>query len=232
MFRLQNNVPEVYVQKSRDFQLFCRLYDSVFGGVKFSIDSLQYATDAKNCDIALLELVKTKLGLFTDIELSDTELRLVLQAFPSIMRYKGSLKGIWYIIRLFQRIAHDSTSNATLNEDTMNDNYTIIITFDQEVVNGELLYELLKYIVPTGYLIEYDISAIKNISSRIGSADSIQAATVRIKENSRIRKDSTDGITPLHTVPNPIPAEFNNLYGTVGLTEIVNKSDLEESSNE
>ena len=46
MFRLQNNVPEVYVDKSRDFQLFCRLYDSCFGGVKFSIDSMSRLTNA------------------------------------------------------------------------------------------------------------------------------------------------------------------------------------------
>ena len=40
MLRLENNTPSIYCQKSRDFQLFCRLYDVVNNGVKFDIDSI------------------------------------------------------------------------------------------------------------------------------------------------------------------------------------------------
>ena len=35
MFRVENNVPDVYVQESRDFQLFCKLYDLAFQGSRF-----------------------------------------------------------------------------------------------------------------------------------------------------------------------------------------------------
>lgn len=47
--RLQNNVPEVYVKESRDFQLLCRLYDCILNGVKFDIDSMLNITDSKSC---------------------------------------------------------------------------------------------------------------------------------------------------------------------------------------
>lgn len=189
MFRLQDNVPEIYVQESRDFQLFTRLYDSVFGGVKFSIDSLQYAANTKECDNSLLELLKTKLGLYTDLQISDTELRYVLEAFPLIMRYKGSYRAIKYVLNLFQRITKDSDTNYTctiINKDTAVDklteeelltyiplDYTIQFRFSQSQKHDALLMELIKLVVPTGYDVSYIVSdfedsrSIINIHSKV-----------------------------------------------------------------
>ena len=45
MFRIQDNVPEVYVEESRDFQLFSRIYDFAFQSCKLRVDSLQYSND-------------------------------------------------------------------------------------------------------------------------------------------------------------------------------------------
>ena len=36
MFRLQENVPEVYVKHSRDFQTFCRIYDVINNSLRFN----------------------------------------------------------------------------------------------------------------------------------------------------------------------------------------------------
>lgn len=94
MFRLQNHVPEVYADQSRDFQLFCRLYDACFCGVKFSIDSMARVTSTQFCDSSILELLKTKLGLFSTVTVDTNELRYLLQAFPTIIRYKGSKQSV------------------------------------------------------------------------------------------------------------------------------------------
>lgn len=172
MFRLQDNVPEIYVQESRDFQLFTRLYDSVFGGVKFSIDSLRYATSTKECDNSLLELLKTKLGLYTDLQLSDTELRYVLDAFPLIMRYKGSYRAIKYIINLFQRITKDNNTKYTcliINKDSSNlhQDYTIQFRFSQHQKHDALLMELIRLVIPTGYSVSYEVSNLTDSNSPI-----------------------------------------------------------------
>ena len=50
VFRIEKNVPEIYVRESRDFQLFCRLYDCVFDGVKFDIDSMLNVLDTHSCN--------------------------------------------------------------------------------------------------------------------------------------------------------------------------------------
>ena len=126
MLRLENNTPSIYCQKSRDFQLFCRLYDIAFNSTKFSIDSLQRASSTKECDAVLLELLKTKLGLFTHKESSDDELRQVLQAFPTIVRYKGSERAINLILALYSRITNTSDF-ASYDKVALRENHELLI---------------------------------------------------------------------------------------------------------
>lgn len=170
MFRLQNNVPEVYVDKSRDFQLFCRLYDLCFSGVKFSIDSLSRSTSTKECDSSILELLKTKLGLFTSIEVDDTELRYLLQAFPIIMRYKGSKQGLEYIKILYTKMY----PNVSTPEVQIRLDYTVRFIFSEPPKNDKLLLELLRYVLPTGYLVSYDVAETQQYRTLLTSKDVLE----------------------------------------------------------
>ena len=73
MFRVQDNVPEVYVNYSRDFQLFCHLYDIILTGVRYSIDSMEYLTDSKSYNVEVSELLQRKLGIFKTLNISNKE---------------------------------------------------------------------------------------------------------------------------------------------------------------
>lgn len=154
MFRLQNNVPEVYVEESRDFQLFCRLYDAVFGGVKYSADSLARTSITRECNNNLLELLKTKVGFFTKLQLDEFTLRQVLEIFPYLIRYKGSKQGIQYMLILFQHITGQHSPCGIANYSTMNNEHVLKISFEKKPKRMDLLIELLKYILPTGYNVE------------------------------------------------------------------------------
>ena len=173
MFRLQNNVPDVYVDNSRDFQLLCRLYDSVFGGVKFSIDSLQHSSSTHNCDESLLPLLKTKVGLFTDLTVDSDELRQLLEAFPYIIRYKGSLTAINYILNAYSRImkinmSENSTNSSIIVVDKEAlKNHVLRISLSKKFENDRLLNELFKLILPTGFLIEYNIASTSETRDKL-----------------------------------------------------------------
>ena len=151
MFRLENNVPEVYVNESRDFQLFCRLYDVCFTSVKQSIDSLQFLTDTKQCSHQVLELLKSKVGLFTTAAVNDTELRYLLQAFPTIIRYKGSKRGVELLMTLYTHMY----SGVTMPSIEYLDNHMVRLIFKTPPQNDRLLLELLDMILPTGYIVTY-----------------------------------------------------------------------------
>ena len=104
MIRLQDKTPEVYCAESRDFQLFCRLYDCVINGVKFDIDTIPDILDAMTCRTSMLQLLQTKLGFFTNKKLTDDALRYVLTAFPIMVKNKGSLKSIQQAVNVFFKV--------------------------------------------------------------------------------------------------------------------------------
>ena len=165
MFRLQNNVPEVYPEKSRDFQIFCRLFDASFNSVKQSIDSMELITDTMACDSVLLPLLKDKLGFYSSLDLGDKELRYILDAFPVLMRYKGSQRAIDYVTNLYSRIVSSISTSAPIQVNVENNNYVIEVSSTQAVVRSDLLFELLNYILPTGYLIDYYVTMYQNAES-------------------------------------------------------------------
>lgn len=153
MFRVEQNVPEVYVQQSRDFQLYSRLYDLVFQSARFSIDSMEQISDTMHCNDKLLPLIATKVGFFTDLNLTNYADRQVLSAFPYIIKYKGSLMGIQLVANLFQRIMN---VNSFVEQDPV-DNHRVVIKFEDYSPNVQLLYALLDYIRPTGVVVDYEI---------------------------------------------------------------------------
>ena len=104
MFRILDNVPEVYAKQSRDFQTLAVLYDLAFQQVRFNIDSLTSVSSTKECQESVLPLIARKVGFFTDTEISTKLYRYILDAFPYIMRYKGSLYGVKLALNLFSRL--------------------------------------------------------------------------------------------------------------------------------
>ena len=181
MFRLQNNTPEVYVNNSRDFQLFCRLYDSIFNGVKYSTDSLTHTATSSECNNSLLRLLATKLGLFTELNLPDLELRYVLESFPMIIRYKGSMQSVLYIVRLFQRLSRINNLTCSVELDKIN--RELFLTFSREVSNELLLYELLSYVMPTGFRVVYSFYDNDAIITKIVELENFSWSEITQTEN-------------------------------------------------
>ena len=149
---MQNNVPETYVNRSRDFQLLCRLYDVVMNGVKFDVDVVGNVIDNKHISTDLLPLLQSKLGFFDSVAVND-KLRYVLDAFPHIIKNKGSLKAVEQTVNVFLKANHISTP-AQVYADMQSQKVIAIIksgiTFDTDLIDA-----IMKYILPTGYVVEY-----------------------------------------------------------------------------
>ena len=104
VWRTQYNVPEVYPNESRDFQLLGRLLDCVANGTKFNIDAIRNLSNAEDIMGSLLPLLQSKLGFFSQENFTDDELREILMAFPYLIKYKGSKKSIDGALNLFVRL--------------------------------------------------------------------------------------------------------------------------------
>ena len=157
-FRVKDNVPYIYTKESRDFQLLCNVFDLMNNGVKFDIDSIKSLSSADFCRDNILPYLQHKLGLFLNMQVTDDILRPILKCFPYIVRKKGSKEGIIETICLFLTTMKSDgkyTIGVRNNPDGVSGLYVIDIGAEAKMYNVQLLDQLLKYILPPGYDIEY-----------------------------------------------------------------------------
>ena len=161
MFRLQNNVPSTYIEQSRDFQLFCRLYDCINNGVQFDISTITDILDPIKVNDRIVKLLATRVGFITDIDIDNTVLRYILSAYPYIIRNKGTRKGIEAAVNAILHAEHSikAATVEVVNKPAGGSNqaeysvniYTPIILSSK---TKKALNELLKYILPVGYIFD------------------------------------------------------------------------------
>lgn len=212
MFRVEHNVPEVYVQESRDFQLFSRLYDLVLQSSRFSVDSLELASDTQRCNNTLLSLLGSKLGIFEEFtDVPDSVLRLILDAFPHIVKSKGTLKSLALAANVCSRITGGSVQ---VNNDFV-DKYTVYVDFEKPLQYMTVFAALIEYIRPAGCVIRYRLSTNKEYSvdipdfeltSTFKEPSTWSDTDVSIKTTTDSFKN-TVGFTKVSTVMSSVPSQ-------------------------
>ena len=224
MFRIQDMVPEVYPDQSRDFQMFCRAYDVAFNGVKQAIDSMNYLSSTQLCDSSVLQLLQSKLGFFTSIAATDDDMRCVLQAFPHIIKYKGSKKAIEYIVNLYSRLVAATDISIDITEKGR----VIELSSNTPIKKTELLVALLKYIIPTGYTVDYYITSIVDRSTNLrtqGNLDYFVYDTNSDSGDTNIRYNAKVVIEE-DLVPSGV-TEYTEFRELPNIVNIVNVADSE-----
>ena len=180
-FRTQHHVPDVYVKGSRDFQLFCNLFDCINSGIKFDIDSIPYILDTNQCNERLIPYLQTKLGFWTKEKISAEKLRIILKGFPYAVKNKGSIIGIEQAVQIFLKVINIKTSVhieiINIPQNSTESAYTVVIGTEKYLGDTTILDEILKYIIPAGYGIRYVFYADTTFESGIEHADSVKVVT-------------------------------------------------------
>lgn len=206
MFRVENNVPEVYVQESRDFQLFCRLYDLVLQSSRFSIDSMEQISNTQQCNNTLLTLLGSKIGIFEEFQdVPDSVLRLILDAFPYIVKAKGSLRAVQLTANVCSRI---TGGKVTVQRD-FSDSNIIKVAFENPLQYMSVFDALVEYIRPVGCEIRYILGLGRDYS--VGEPD--------------FTVGSTATITPWADSEVTLKITEDTYKNTVGFTKVYNKEE-------
>lgn len=176
MIRLEDNVPQNYIDESRDFQLFCRLYDCINNGVRFDIDSMIYLFDSFRVNNNLLQLLANRIGFFPKRYIDDNMMRYIISAFPYLIKYKGSKKAINAALSTVLKAENISAKYEikieNINEDTKEDSYVISIIINKPF-NIEVFKELLYYIAPTGYILKIEQGEIEIYDTELDEINNI-----------------------------------------------------------
>lgn len=152
MIQLQNNVPQVYINESRDFQLFCRLYDSIVNGVKFNIDTMTNIYDPMKVNDKIIELLCTSVGFKTKYDFDTRTLRYIVAGFPELLKNKGSINAVKTVITIMEKIDSIVDNNSTI-EASPSEN-KVIVNLQKGFSSIDVFNELLKFALPAGCIIE------------------------------------------------------------------------------
>lgn len=206
MFRTQNNVPQVYVEKSRDFQLLGRLIDCLQAGIKFDIDTILDITSPMNIRDNLLQLLCTRVGFFPTIDIDANILKYIVAAFPYILKYKGTVKSIEYAVRTiikseYSTISQNSPPIVELHgqSDTIGEPCSIIIYTNINDYSKKALDEIMRYIKPIGYT--YTVMSYRTTSELQEVFNTNDEASAVVSDNSanpdfgRITEITENGVT-------------------------------------
>ena len=216
MFRLQENVPEVYLKYSRDFQLFCRIFDTVNNSVRFNVKSTQNLLNPFKINDSVLPLLATRVGFFPKTSYNNRVLRWIIAAFPYIMHYKGSKQGIALAFNTILKAEGNYNKNTILID---SETSTIELYSETPIQNELLLRDVLSYILPIGYRVTIKFARyLDSALTQLGSGNTIKTFN-NYSSNSSI-------------VVNDLDAEYsteptvNNSIGRYNISQVLSVDDL------
>ena len=194
LVRVEKNVPEVYVNESRDFQVLCRLYSFALNDILFNALSMRNVLDTKLTPDSILTYLCSRLGFFTSTSFTIEELRKILMCFPQLVKEKGSLQCIYDTVTLFLNIKHirssvhiDITNKIKIAPDESTPIYIISIGTDVPLGDTKIMDALWEYLLPTGYNVEYVVYLGVNTGvSEYEYGDSIEFANTTYAVNSNV----------------------------------------------
>ena len=154
LFKLEENVPDIYVEMSRDFQLLCRVYDIFVNSNIITQSKIRQQLNIEQIDDKLLKLLAGRLGFNSDNYIPTEVMRSILLQFPFMIKNKGTKVGIEQAIRSVIKQTSE-VSNVHISEIAINDGEIkiTVVSDDASAVDTSYLSDVLKYVVPVGYTV-------------------------------------------------------------------------------
>ena len=159
LFKLEENVPDVYVEMSRDFQLLCRVYDILVNSNIITQSKIRQQLNIDQIDDKLLKLLAGRLGFSSDNYIPTEVMRSILLQFPFMIKNKGTKVGIEQAIKSV--IKQTSKVNSVYVSDitiATGEIKVIVESDDASAVDISYLSNVLKYVVPVGYTVNVAVS--------------------------------------------------------------------------
>ena len=159
LFKLEENVPDIYVEMSRDFQLLCRVYDILVNSNIITQSKIRQQLNIEQIDDKLLKLLAGRLGFSSDNYIPTEVMRNILLQFPFMIKNKGTKGGreqaIKSGIKQTARVNSVYVGDITIATGEIK---VIVESDDASAVDISYLSNVLKYVVPVGYTVNVAVS--------------------------------------------------------------------------
>lgn len=232
-FRLENNVPNIYTEVSRDFQLFCKIFNVYLGANLNRAYTVPYILDVDKCDESLLYALANMQGFVTDKYIPPNVLRSICKVFPFCIRRKGTKEAIEVMSqavlstdRLVYRVSVDLVREEIDEEKNSKAVYKIYIQCNTTQI-GYIPYlkEALRFIIPAGwdvyfklkFPIEYNLYTPLIINAPIKTT-TLSGITGKVMGEKPLEYDGSRRFENLENTYNEIN---NRMYSRVSLAKII-----------
>jgi hypothetical protein len=145
MIKIKDQIPSIYYDASRDFQVLGHLYEVVLNYVKTNADMLYLLPNGIEADTRATELLATTLGFRLKRNYDKAQLAALVSIFPRLLKIKGT-KG-----------AVDLAGNALVKASGVPGTFTselkdhvLMVKIPIELSDITLFMDLLPYILPFG----------------------------------------------------------------------------------
>lgn len=158
MIRLQKYTPDIYYERSRDFQFIGRLYDVVLNSVKTNADTIKYGLPFNpQSPQELLTLMTITLGFKPKHNYSQNQLLAICSVFSEVLRNKGNIRAIQLVgevILKTEGIVGDVVCMLQYDAALQRELPVLRIIVPEKLAEVALFYDLLEYIMPVGVTAE------------------------------------------------------------------------------
>jgi hypothetical protein len=209
-----DRLPEIYLNESRDFQLLARLWSMLYLGKMQKAVSILQLIDPLTCPEQYLDLLRERYGFNPSIEIPPAKMRIILKAFPYLIRNKGSVRAIETAVRIALLLQGINPNTLVIIANELNAELQIYI--DREI-DDSILSEIFKHVAPVGFTYTLMLSSLKEHLTSMSGDSAVFVATTTTQTLSSIINQETfeDGAPALDTWA----------VGALGIQEITNTND-------
>lgn len=239
-FRFENNLPTIYVQESRDFQLLCHIADVLIDGCINKVATMQYQSDLDNCDENLLWAIANKQGFTTQMYFPPDVLRNVCRVFPFCISRKGTKEAIEVaslaVLSVDRLLTNINISVKTVDSAGSDENsFVVYIESTSPGVYSspylKYLKEVLSFLVPCGWGVSYSILKSTLINSNT-SIQNIPSVAVLSTITSNISNSTPLKFTVAENKVIGSPEKFNKTYSKIGVVKIISSKSSKDIQSE
>ena len=186
MIKTEKMVPEVYYNKSRDFQVLGRAYDIISNYMKMNSDLVRDNTISINNKAMIIDLICSTLGFKVKHEYNNKQLIGLCSIYMLCMKNKGTIKAIKLVLDLLTHI--ENSDNECVIEYDPNDPNSLNIFIPNDIKDITLFKDVLNYFMPAGliYQIRHHALIEKQITTSIELSEDVVVSKVSEKRSGDI----------------------------------------------
>lgn len=181
MIKTEKMVPEVYYNKSRDFQVLGRAYDIISNYMKMNSDLVRDNTISISNKAMIIDLICSTLGFKAKHEYNNNQLIGLCSIYMLCMKNKGTLKAIKLVLDLLTCI--ENSDNECVIEYNPDDPNSLNIFIPNDIKDITLFKDVLNYFMPAGliYQVRHNILIENQITTPIELSEDVVVGNVSQK---------------------------------------------------